>query len=75
MVPRRDKPGLQSPVEDGVSSQDKDPTKKHRHDIGAVDHGALSDEETTRSLQVLLGLCIVASFALVIYSVVHMATG
>ena len=54
---------------------DLDPTKKHRHDIGAVDHGALSAEETTRSLQVILGLCIVCSAALLVYSVFHMVAG
>jgi hypothetical protein len=58
-----------------VSDPPKDPTKKHRHDIGAPDHGAVSAEETTRSIQVILGLCIVASIALVLYSVVQMATG
>lgn len=58
-----------------VSNRDRDPAKKHRHDIGAVDHGASSVEETTRSIQVVLGLCIVASIALCIFSVVQMVSG
>ena len=34
----------------GVSTDtDLDPTKKHRHDVGAVDHGALRTEATTRA--------------------------
>ena len=58
-----------------MSNQEKDPNKKHRHDIGVIDHGALSPEETTRSIQVILGLCIVSSVALVVYSIVQMASG
>lgn len=58
-----------------MSNPDKDPNKKHRHDVGAVDHGAISAEETTRSIQVILGLCIASSIALVIYTVVQMAVG
>ena len=58
-----------------MSNPEKDPNKKHRHDVGAVDHGALSAEETTRSIQVILGLCIASCIALVIYSIVQMASG
>lgn len=50
----------------------KDPTKKHRHDVGLVDHGPLSVASTTRSIQALLGMCVVLSAALLIYAVAHM---
>jgi hypothetical protein len=49
----------------------KDPGKKHRHDIGSPDHGPLSDEPTTRNLQVLIGLWIAGSLALTAYAVVQ----
>ena len=72
-------PGATNHTENGVSEPDtdpkKDPNKKHRHDYGAVDHGAISAEETTRSIQVILGICIVSSIALLLYSVVQMASG
>lgn len=48
----------------------KDPTKKHRHDIGAVDHGAEQTEGVTKTLQVILGLCIAATAGLTVYAVV-----
>jgi hypothetical protein len=45
-----------------------DPTKRHRHDIGEPDHGPRSSESTTKSIQVLLGLCIAGTLALVVYA-------
>lgn len=60
-------------METRVSSEKKDPTKKHRHDIGAVDHGPVSTESTTRAIQALLGIWIVLSAALVVYALVHIA--
>lgn len=36
-----------------------DPTKKHRHDIGAPDHGPAAGAEVTRGIQGLL-LCAIA---------------
>lgn len=51
----------------------KDPEKKHRHDIGVPDHGTVSDETTTRNIQVLLGLWIFASAALTIYALIEAA--
>lgn len=54
-----------------MSGTKKDPTKKHRHDIGAVDHGPISTEATTRSIQGVLGVCIVLSVALLIYTLAH----
>ncbi|MCG8418699.1 MAG: hypothetical protein MJE77_12240 [Proteobacteria bacterium] len=54
-----------------MSKPAKDPTKKHRHDIGAVDHGPSSTHETTRNIQVMLGIWIVLSAALAVYALVH----
>jgi hypothetical protein len=48
----------------------KDPEKKHRHDIGCPDHGPISDDPRTRNIQVVLGLWIAGSVALVTYSVI-----
>jgi len=45
-----------------------DPKKKHRHDVGLPDHGPVSTEGLTRSLQGLLLLLIAAAGALVIYA-------
>jgi hypothetical protein len=45
-----------------------DPDKRHRHDIGDPAHGPLSSESTTKSIQVLLGLWIAGTLALVIYA-------
>lgn len=53
----------------------KDPTKKHRHDIGDVDHGPATTEPTTRAIQGLLGIFIVASMALTIYAFAHAGFG
>lgn len=49
------------------------PDKKHRHDIGCPDHGPISDDPRTRNIQIVLGLWIAASLALVIYSVIQAA--
>jgi hypothetical protein len=46
-----------------------DPKKKHRHDVGLPDHGPVSTERLTRSLQGLLLLLIAAAGALAIYAV------
>lgn len=46
-----------------------DPKKKHRHDVGMPDHGPVSTERLTRSLQGLLLLLIAAAGALAIYAV------
>ncbi len=46
-----------------------DPRKKHRHDVGLPDHGPVSTERVTRSLQGLLLLLIAAAGALVVYAV------
>ena len=51
-----------------AGSQGKDPTKKHRHDIGMVDHGPDRTGNTTRSIQVILGASILLTGALVIYT-------
>ena len=45
-----------------------DPNKKHRHDIGAVDHGPHSTERTTKSIQVVIGTSIALTIAFTIYA-------
>lgn len=49
----------------------KDPEKKHRHDIGCPDHGPIATEGTTRNIQVVLGIWIAASAALMLYALVE----
>ncbi|WP_428262564.1 hypothetical protein [Haliangium sp.] len=53
-----------------MSHEALDPNKKHRHDIGAVDHGAISDAATTRTIQVMLGLLVAASAILTVWAVI-----
>lgn len=54
-------------------NQAKDPEKKHRHDIGCPDHGPISDDPKARNIQVVLGLWIAGSLALVLYAVIQAA--
>ena len=56
-----------------VSETAGDPTKKHRHDIGRPDHGAVSTEGVTRAIQGVLllliaGSCVLAAIAVVLAS-------
>jgi len=44
--------------------------KKHRHDLGHEDHGAKLAENTTRGIQILLGLWIALTLVLVVYALV-----
>jgi hypothetical protein len=44
-----------------------DPRKKHRHDVGLPDHGAVATERVTRAIQGLMLLLIAAALALTIY--------
>jgi hypothetical protein len=44
--------------------------RKHRHDLGHEDHGAVTAEGTTKTIQVLLGLWIVLTLVLVVYALV-----
>jgi hypothetical protein len=55
-----------------VSSETRDPTKKHRHDVGQVDHGATSGASTTRSIQTVLALWVFLSLALVVFAITRM---
>jgi hypothetical protein len=55
-----------------VSKQEKDATKKHRHDIGEVDHGARSVESPTQSIQGLLGVLVVCSIGLTVWALAQM---
>jgi hypothetical protein len=48
----------------------RDPKKKHRHDVGQPDHGAVATEGVTRAIQGVLLLLIAGSAALVVYAVV-----
>lgn len=41
--------------------------RKHRHDLGHEDHGAKLAAGTTRAIQILLGLWVALSLALVVY--------
>jgi hypothetical protein len=55
----------------GVSdTAGRDPNKKHRHDIGMPDHGAVSTEGMTRAIQGMMLLLIAGSCLLVVYAVV-----
>jgi hypothetical protein len=47
----------------------RDPGKKHRHDIGLPDHGAVTTEGVTRAIQGVLLLLIAGSAALVVYAI------
>jgi hypothetical protein len=51
-----------------------DPTKRHRHDVGAVDHGPVSTAAITRGIQGVLGLAILGTLGLTIYAIVLAAT-
>lgn len=51
-----------------MSSEDKDPHKRHRHDVGDVAHGPKSQESITRGIQLTLALCVIATAVLVIYA-------
>ena len=47
-----------------------DPRKKHRHDVGMPDHGPVSTEPLTRSIQGVLLLLLAGSAALAVYALV-----
>ena len=49
-------------------SADLDPNKKHRHDIGAVDHAPVSTGRTTRSIQLVMATSILLSVALLVWA-------
>ena len=51
-----------------------DPRKKHRHDVGLPDHGPVSTEPMTRSIQGLLLLLIAATGVLTVYALVVAST-
>jgi hypothetical protein len=50
---------------------DPDRPLKHRHDIGEPDHGPIQAHGTTVTIQVLMGLWIVATIALVGFALAH----
>lgn len=45
------------------------PLQKHRHDLGHEDHGPKIGVGTTRAIQIMLAIWIVATFALVAHAV------
>jgi len=49
--------------------------KKHRHDLGQEDHGPKLAAGTTRAIQILLGLWIALTVALVVYALVDVTRG
>jgi hypothetical protein len=49
--------------------------KKHRHDLGQEDHGPVIAQGTTRAIQVVLGLWITVTFALVLWALVEAGHG
>jgi hypothetical protein len=49
------------------------PRRKHRHDLGHEDHGPKLAAGTTRAVQILLGLWIALTLALVVYAVIGSA--
>jgi len=50
---------------------DGEPRKKHRHDLGQEDHGAIIAAGTTRAIQALLGGWILLTFVLVAWALVQ----
>ena len=51
-----------------VSSHGKDSDKKHRHDVGDVSHGAVTQERVTLAVQYTLGMCVIGTAILVVYA-------
>ena len=51
-----------------VSDHDKEADKKHRHDVGAVSHGATSQETVTTAVQYTLAMCVIGTAILVVYA-------
>jgi beta-lactamase regulating signal transducer with metallopeptidase domain len=51
-------------------SADAEAPKKHRHDLGQEDHGPVMAAGTTRGIQIILGLWIVGTLLLTIYTLV-----
>jgi hypothetical protein len=46
------------------------PRRKHRHDLGHEDHGPKLAAGTTRAIQILLGLWLALTLALVLYAMI-----
>ena len=46
------------------------PLRKHRHDLGHEDHGPKVAAGTTRTIQIILGLWIALTLALVVYALI-----
>jgi type IV secretory pathway TrbD component len=53
-----------------MSGDSTDVPKKHRHDLGQEDHGAVMAQGTTKAIQAVLGLWIALTFALVLWALV-----
>jgi len=50
---------------------DGEPRKKHRHDLGHEDHGAIVAAGTTRGIQALLGFWILLTFVLIGWALIQ----
>lgn len=53
-----------------MSADATDARKKHRHDLGHEDHGAVMAERTTKGIQAVLGMWIALTLILVVWALV-----
>ena len=51
-----------------MSSHGKDAQQRHRHDVGEVSHGAVTQERITKAVQYTLAMCVIGSALLVVYT-------
>lgn len=52
-----------------------EPRKKHRHDLGQEDHGPMVAVGTTKGIQALLSLWIIATAVLVLWAMIEGGRG
>ena len=52
-----------------MAKAERDPNKPHRHDVGEVAHGPQTTVFVTTGIQVVLGVTILATAALLVYAV------
>lgn len=60
--------GAMTAIDDGEHPGTR--LRKHRHDLGHEDHGPKLAEGTTRAIQIILGLWIALTLALVVYALI-----
>jgi hypothetical protein len=68
-------PGTYEIVSASASEADGGRRRKHRHDEGAVDHGAETQTGPTVAIQVVLGAAILLTAALLLYAVLLAGKG